>query len=380
VVFELQRLADGCRLIIRARRMADWVGEGKPVTPKGVLRPIDVAVVGAALGVKVPARIRTAADVEVVQWPGVAAEAIGWLHVSASRAVAVTATDDDPVERWWAAVRAVLQTESHDDRGRGAPVLMRTLLTAMTAEPAPGVTDVSEAVHQLLHYSDIGDASAVYSAFRRGVMPVDAGLALLAEVGAVDDGGRLTELGLWMWKRLVEEWPPPLSPDVSAAQVLERLATLPEDEVWEQAGPWLAAREMGEAAAELLDAAAAAPPAQRIVAVDVVAGLGDPALAAWQKAAEVPTLAVHARLVLADFEDDSDDESSEPTAADLRWLAVEFAAAALAVEGPHEAYLVLRERDGLDAWSNSGHPDEPTLQNGLAELIAAGGPPTPRIS
>ncbi|MFD1084711.1 plasmid pRiA4b ORF-3 family protein [Micromonospora andamanensis] len=377
MTFELQRSADGCRLIIRARLMADWVGEEKPVTPKGVLRPADVAVVGAALGVKVPARVRTAADVEVVHWPWVAAEAIGWLHVSGNRAVAAAATDDDPVERWWTAVRAVLQAESHDDRGRGAPVLMRMLLTAMTAEPAPGI-DVSEAVHQLLHYSDVGDASAAYSAFRRGVMPVDAGLELLAEAGAVDDGGRPTELGRWMWKRLVEEWPPPLSPDVSAAQVLERLATLPDDEVWEQAGPWLAGRETGEAAAELLDAAATAPPAQRIVAVDVVVGLGDAALPAWQKAAEVSTLASHARLVLAEFDDDGDDdEPPEPAAADLRWLAVEFAAAALAVDGPNEAYLVLRERDGLDAWSNSGHPDEPTLRDGLAELIAAGGPPIP---
>ncbi|QOC93462.1 plasmid pRiA4b ORF-3 family protein [Micromonospora craniellae] len=377
MTFELQRSADGCRLIIRARLMADWVGEEKPVTPKGVLRPADVAVVGAALGVKVPARVRTAADVEVVHWPWVAAEAIGWLHVSGNRAVAAAATDDDPVERWWTAVRAVLQAESHDDRGRGAPVLMRMLLTAMTAEPAPGF-DVSEAVHQLLHYSDVGDASAVYSAFRRGVMPVDAGLELLAEAGAVDDGGRPTELGRWMWKRLVEEWPPPLSPDVSAAQVLERLATLPDDEVWEQAGPWLAGRETGEAAAELLEAAATAPPAQRIVAVDMVVGLGDAALPAWQKAAEVSTLASHAQLVLAEFDDDGDDdEPPEPAAADLRWLAVEFAAAALAVDGPNEAYLVLRERDGLDAWSNSGHPDEPTLRDGLAELIAAGGPPIP---
>ena len=33
--------------------MVDWVGEGKPVTPKGALRPVDVAVVGTALGVTV---------------------------------------------------------------------------------------------------------------------------------------------------------------------------------------------------------------------------------------------------------------------------------------------------------------------------------------
>ena len=378
VASELRRLADDCLLITRARRLVDWVGEGKPVTTKGVLRPVDVAVVGAALGVTVPARVRTAADVEAVHWPWVAAEAIGWLRVSANRAVAYAAADDDPAQRWWTAVRAVLRTESHDDRGRGAPVLLRTLLTVMTAQSPPEMADIPGAVHELLHYSDLGDASAVYSAFRRGVMPVDAGLELLAEVGAVDGDGNLTDLGRWMWQRLIEEWPPPISPDAPAATLLERLATLPGDEVRQQAGPWLAERGTGKAAAELLDAATTAPPAQRIAAVDVVAGLGESALAAWQRAVEMPTLAAHARLVLADFEDyGDDDEPPEPDAADLQWLAVEYAAAALAVDGPYEAFLVLRERGGLDAPGSSGHPDEAALRDALAELIAAGGPPVP---
>ncbi|MCM4084572.1 plasmid pRiA4b ORF-3 family protein [Paractinoplanes hotanensis] len=378
VTSELRQLADGCLLVTRARRLVDWVGEGKPVTPKGVLRPVDVAAAGTALGVTVPAWVRTAADVEVVHRPWVAAEAIGWLRVSANRAVADSATEDDPVQRWWAAVRAVLRTESHDDRGRGAPILLRTLLTVMTAQSPPEMKDIPEAVHELLHYFDLGDASAVYSAFRRSVMPVDAGLELLGEVGAVDGDRRVTELGRWMWQRLLDEWPPPLSPDAPASAVLERLATLPGDGVWRQAGPWLAEREMSKAAAELLDAAATAPPAQRIVAVDVVAGLGEAALPAWQQAAEVPTLAAHARLVLAEFEDEDEDEDepAEPDPADLRWLAVEYAAAALAVDGPREAFLVLRERGGLDA-PGSGHPDEAVLRDGLAELIAAGGPPIP---
>jgi Plasmid pRiA4b ORF-3-like protein len=128
----------------------------------------------------------------------------------------------------------------------------------------------------------------------------------------------------------------------------------------------------------LIEAAAEAPPAQRVAAVDVVAGLGESALPAWQQAAKVPTLAPHARLVLADFQDGGeDDEPPEPDAADLRWLAMEYAAAALAIDGPHEAFLVLHERAGLDAPGTSGHPDEAALRDGLSELIAAGGPPIP---
>lgn len=376
VTSELGRLADECLLITRARQLAAWVGAGKPVTTKGVLRPVDVAAAGAALEVAVPARVRTAADVEAIHRPWVAAEAIGWLRVSANRVVA-TASDDDAVQRWWTGVRAVLQAESHDDRGRGAPVLLRSILTVMTIQPSPGIADIPRAAHDLLYYADIGDTSAAYSAFRRSVMPEDAGLELLVEIGAVDNDGRPTELGRWMLQRLIEEWPPPLALDAPAAAMLDRLAALPGDEIWRQAGPWLAERGAARAATELLNAAAAAPPAQRIAAVDVVAGLGEPALPAWQQAAEVPTLGPHARLVLAEFEDDSDDEPPEPDAADLRWLAVEYAAAALAVDGPYEAFLVLQERGGLDELGSSGHPDEAALRDSLAELIASGGPPIP---
>jgi len=345
VTSELRRLADSCLLVTRARQLVDWAGEGKPVTPKGVLRPVDVAVAATALGVAIPARVRTAADVEVVHWPWVAAEAIGWLRVSATRRSPISPPKTTRCSAGGRrSGRCCVPSRTTTVAG-GAPVLLRTLLTVMTARTPPEMTDIPEAVHELLHYSDLGDASAVYSAFRRGVMPVDAGLELLGEVGALDGDGRVTELGRWMWQRLVEEWPPPLSPDEPAAAVLERLATLPGDEVWQQAGPWLAEREMSKAAAELLDAAATAPPAQRIVAVDVVAGLGEAALPAWQQAAEVPTLAAHARLILTDFEDD---EPAELDPADLRWLAVEYAAAALAVDGPQEAFLVLRERGGPD--------------------------------
>jgi pRiA4b ORF-3-like protein len=136
VVSELFRLPDGCLLVIRARQLVDWVGEGEPVTAKGVLKPVDVAAVGAALGVAVPARVRTAADVEAVHRPWTVAEAIGWLRVSANWAMAGPSGDDDPLVRWWAGVRAVLRDESHDDRGRGAPILARTLLTVMIAQLA----------------------------------------------------------------------------------------------------------------------------------------------------------------------------------------------------------------------------------------------------
>ncbi|WP_204001794.1 hypothetical protein [Virgisporangium aurantiacum] len=60
---DLDRLADGCALLSRAQTLAGWVGAGRPVTPKDVLRPGEVSDVAAALGVEVPATVRSAADV-----------------------------------------------------------------------------------------------------------------------------------------------------------------------------------------------------------------------------------------------------------------------------------------------------------------------------
>ena len=346
------------------------------MTPKGVLRPVDLPAAAAALGVSVPARVRTAADVEAIHRPWVAAQAIGWLRVTANRAVATACADGDPVQRWWTAVKAVLHAESHDDRRRGALVLCRTLLTALASQPPPAAPDLADTVHELFHHTDHGDISAVFSAFRQSVMPVDAGMELLGEIGAVDGEGRITALGRWMWERLVAEVPPPVTPDLSAPQLLDRLATLPDDEAWRQAGRWLVGRDLGKAADELLTAAGDAMPAQRVAAVDVVAGLGEPALPAWQRALENPVLAPHARVLLADVDDD-DKDVSEPNDADRRWLAVEYALVALAADGPEEAYHVLRDLDAPDAVTGSGHPGSADLLDALADLIATGGPSVP---
>ena len=266
---------------------------------------------------------------------------------------------------------AVLRAESHDDRRRGGAVLCRMLLTVLAADQPPPA-GLEEAVHGLLlKQADYGEVDAVYQAFRRGVMPVDAAMELLGQVGAVDGQGRITPLGGWMRERLVAEAPPPVTPELSAADLLARLVTLPDDEM-RQAGRWLSGREVAKAADELLAAAVDAAPERRVAAVDVVAGLGEPAMFEWREALKHPLLRPHARLVLAELE-----EGQEPEDAERRWLAVEHALAALVTEGREEAYHLLREADALHAVAESDHPDAAALSGALAGLVAAGGPPVP---
>src|SRR4051794_11789012 len=89
----LGHLATGCQLLTRTRGLADWVGSGRPVTPKGVLRPADVPAAASAIGVSVPARIRTAADLETIHRPWTAAQALGLVRVGTNRAVAGRAVE-----------------------------------------------------------------------------------------------------------------------------------------------------------------------------------------------------------------------------------------------------------------------------------------------
>jgi hypothetical protein len=142
--------------MVHAELLADWIGAGRPVTPKGVLRPADIPAVASVLGVDVPARNRTAADVWVIHRPWVAALANALIAVDAGRATAMPVSTTDPLEAWWTALLAVLAEESHDRRDEGGAVLCRTLLTALAGDPPPSRDRLDEVVHELLHDMDVG--------------------------------------------------------------------------------------------------------------------------------------------------------------------------------------------------------------------------------
>ena len=94
-------------------------------------------------------------------------------------------------------------------------------------------------------HSQPGDVSAVYQAFRRDMMPVDAALQVLADLGAIDDPKQptLTPLGRWARQRLrpaSAEW-------VSAAELLTALASLDELEAAALAKQWFESRPLSGA-------------------------------------------------------------------------------------------------------------------------------------
>ena len=68
-------------LMARARALAAFVGEGKPVTAKGVLRRADIPTACAAAGVRDPGRVVSAVHVPALHRAWTAAQGAGLIKV-----------------------------------------------------------------------------------------------------------------------------------------------------------------------------------------------------------------------------------------------------------------------------------------------------------
>ncbi|MFI5906013.1 plasmid pRiA4b ORF-3 family protein [Dactylosporangium sp. NPDC051541] len=323
----LRDAADDCPIMRRARSLAGWVGDGRAVTPKGVLRPVDVAAAMVAMGLEAPERVRTAADVGVLHRAWVAALAAGFVEVRSGKAT-TGSTPGKGLEAWWAALQ-----------GQSDPALCLALLAVATGDDRL--------------------ADEVHDAGRR---TVEVTLELLAEFGAIDAGRDVTALGRWAFEAFAAT---AITADLSAAELLVRLVRRSEWELWEAARLWLAERDVDVAVRALLTAAEEATPAGRVVGVDLVAALGEAMRPVWRSVLDRPMLAAHARAMLAAF----DGRGEAPSEVDHRWLAVEYA---LAAEDLEEAWYLVEDFGGLEIVAGSTHPGAAAL---LGELSSAGAPP-----
>ncbi|WP_233157543.1 MULTISPECIES: plasmid pRiA4b ORF-3 family protein [Amycolatopsis] len=336
----ISTLASQCPALSRTRALASWVGDGRPVTPKGVLRPADVPSAAGALGVEVGEKVRSAADVVTIHRPWVAAEGAGLIEVGVAEAVA-RPPHDDPAQLWLKGLDAVLRAESADPRRRGAFALCRAVLTALANGPL--LDDLVFSVHRLLKGSEDGDAVA--SSFGGAeLFPLDAALDVLTEFGALDGDRKVTPLGHWALDEWAAREPRPVTPELRAAQLLGRLAPLPADEAWHQALRWFEGRRPVDGAAQLLHAAEFASPVERVAAIEVVAGFGDEVLPAWHVALSYRNVRPHAAAMLEMW-----DEGPGLSGAERRRLVTEYALSARERSGVEEAYHYVRDRGGLDA-------------------------------
>lgn len=386
------RLARESDAVAKAVRLARWVGdEPRQVTAGEVLRRADVSAVGAELGVAVPAKVRSAADVPALHVPWCTAVALGLLQVGDGEARSGPAlahwppADDELLAGWLAGLRTVCAAGSDARFKDGVGLLVLAMLMTFDNGRQPGekLWPAADAVLRDLcdlygkPYWRAWDAGFRYSGPE--VMDPTAGLfVLLAAFGTVTGTParpRVTPLGRWALTRLREGLPEPVSPVLPAEDLLVQVARFGRDaERYHVVSQWLGARTAADAAREVLTAAGHVSPSLRLLAVDLAESFGDEALPVWREMSSTPSIGPHARAVLARY-----GAHQEMSDADVRWLAVERAAATLAEAGPDEALsCVYNAVPGADVDSclaavrASGHPDAEPLARALAEFAASG--------
>ena len=364
------------------------------MTAGQVLRKADVPAAGAALGVDVPSKLRTMADLRELHRPWCVAVATGLLQlgdgwVTGGPALEGWPPDDvDLLGGWLAGLRAVCAAESYPQDEDSVRLLALALLTVLSREKAPRRAGLWEAVDAALR--DLCDRydKAFWQAWHAADRYFDletgnplAGLAvLLAGFGALTGGpGRpvITPLGRWAAAHLADGLPGLADPAMSAAEVIAEAARFSDEEQQRHvAWGWLAERDSAQAAREMLAAAEGMSPLLRSVAVRLVEGLGEDALPAWMEMTSSPLVGPHARAELAAW-----DQGPEPGDTDWEWLEVEAAAAALQDKGPDEALnRVWESMPGADldarlaAVRGTGHPDAAALADAVAEFAASGVP------
>jgi len=232
----------------QAVTLARWIGAGRrPVTAGRVLRKADVAAAGAALGVDVPARLRTMADIRALHRPWCVAMATGLLRVddgwvTAGPALESWPPDDaDLLAGWLAGLQAVCAAESYPQDEDSVRLLALALLTVLSEDGAP-VTGglwhpVLEALQILGDKYDKWSWESVAAADRywdpETEKPLAGLVALLAGFGAVaGDPGKpaITSLGRWATGHLAAGLAERVDPGRPAREMIAEAARFGDEE------------------------------------------------------------------------------------------------------------------------------------------------------
>jgi len=387
------QLASESVVVGRAVTLARWIGSRSlPVTAGQVLRKADGQAAGAALGVDVPPKLRTMADIPALYRPWCVAVATGLLRIGDGRVTGGPAAEHWPPDEadllagWLAGLRAVCAAESRPKDEDGIRVLVIAVLTVLEggASRASRLWEpVYATLEDLCRRYDKSCWELLYAAERyydpEINTPVPWLLALLAEFGAIAGNTAtpvINPLGRWAAEHLSIGLPGLADPGLSAADMIAEAAQFSEEKRAHVTSQWLAERQPAKAVLELLTAAEGMSPLLRCVAIGAAANLGQAGLPAWQDMATGRCVGPHVRAVLADWE-----QGAEPSDADWRWLDVEFAAVALETKGPDAALSSVWENmPGTDLDSRLaavravGHPYATALAGAVAEFAASGAP------
>jgi hypothetical protein len=403
---DLAALAAKSAVLRRAALLAGWAGgRKKTLTAKGVLRKQDVPAAVAAIGVKAPQAVRSAADLPELHIAWCAAIGMGLLSVEGGKASGGPELGNWPpddgtrlLNAWLEGFFAVSAAVGGGDRdlGEGFLVAVLALLKVLQNEDAPAgrglLREVLEEADEICDSRDLdvdvyGTLSGLSS---HGIPGIEGLMALLADFGmiavarpAASKAPAVTPLGEWAASRLAEVFPAPLDARLTAEEFVETAANFPAAQRETLADSWLDARDPADAVREILSAAEDMPSRLRVVALELAEMTGEDGWPAWREIAgddaRWPHAARHARVFLFSM-----GQGPEPARADWQWVGTEAAAAALYEAGPDEALSCIWDTiDGGDDVAErlagvraSGHPEAEHVASSVEALVASGAPLT----
>jgi len=413
---EVTDTALSCTALSRARNLAEWVGPGKTLTARGVLRPAEAAQACRDLGIELPGpRLRSALDVDDLMRDWVTAAVAGFLEMDGRRVRAAqdlpeagssAHADPDAILHGWVQAATVLLdvgeqpcagclTVLHELYSADGPLTMDQLASAVRAvlepeEPeGPPCPDCGE-VHgpgDLLGVGDfLSDEDEDEEDAASHAADTVTGLLGFAAADVAGEAVRLTSLGTVLAASVFQGRAP--SPDADAATVMSAISELPPPVAWTVAQPWLGARSAADAARELLAFAESADGGQRVASLTFAGDLGSDAADAWREWAKRPGIGAYARQWLR-----SQGEEVPEDPADEEWLAVDGLSVMLdALADTVPPFLIqamLAEQFGgqvtdvAEQMLSSGHPraqDIAALMTGRPALAATRGPASARQS
>jgi hypothetical protein len=426
---ELAAMSRAVPLLGRARGLAEWAAPGREVTLEEELTVADTVAAAGELGITVPVEAEPASEAlpgmpdapavtsmqdvpELARLWEIALD-VGFLELDVAGTRVEPGelamgywpggTDEEALDVWSAALASVLGRPEEDAvldarRGRlldftGAGGALIVMLFLARAEGLP-VSEASDVIRDAAtaELPEARAARAWQSWTRRHGDPAEDLLGQLEELGAVslsdqpsgqpssessDKGpvARLTPLGTWaMREQLSDEGVEipllPPSDQMTAADLLAAAEDLDEEEIEAETAAWLELRAPDVAAGELLAAAADGGPAERLLAIGTVTGLGAAAEPAWRDALSRPELRAYAKIALTEIAGGEPGVTVlaglEPELADLAWVLTDVLAAMS--DDPDEMPQQIRgsvppgqEQQIFDAMARSPHPDAASM-------------------
>lgn len=337
---ELAAAARQVPLIAKARELALWVGSGRKVGDDSLLSDSEVEQALEAIGLERPDTEGPLAESVPQLWNiwNLAVD-LEFLEPGEGNTVAVqddTAEwpfddDEDVLDAWMLGLHSVDygDPELADDdltmalAGLSRGLLVRLLLAGGSRPREELAAELREAAAEL---DELGA-----EAWEAAGDPLASVLEWLSGYGMLEVAGAtvtLTALGTEGIVHLVDDADievdaRPAIESMSAHDLLELSAELPEDEADAELAAWMERREPARAAEELLAAAAEdeGNALIRVQAASVVGTLGEAAIPAWQEALKEPSLRPYAATHLSQLEVPG---APEPTQDDTHWLILDM--------------------------------------------------------